>query len=308
MFKYLVILILACNLSFSKDLVDDLTLVTKLRSSIDDGRIILIKRFSLNRKIKISYLGTPISPIFKDDDEYYIDFRDDKKCYRLNLKLDGTHYAKRESCRFIGGKYDVAGLGEFTKIDQKDLNLSLNTDLGLEIFSIQLFGITTPYRLVNEARSYDETALNFSYRLSRRIVYLDGKIRVESLLENIASEFGYLPKKIETTRSVIDVKENYGDIILQNKLGALIIIKRYQPSPLDFKFLSVNPEFKSKLQNIDDYLIDFKENKYCFMNDLIEPSAADCHSMSFSGAQAQSWLSFVGIYIDPSNQEIGLLR
>ena len=308
MFKYIFVLILACNLSFSKDLVENLTLVTKLRSSIYDGRIILVRRFSLNRKVKISYLGTPISPIFKDDGEYYMDFRDGKKCYRLNLKLDETHYAKRKSCRFINNKYAVKGLGEFTKVAQEELNLSLNTDLGLEIFSVQLSGITIPYRLVSEARSYDETALSFTYRLSRRLVYLDGKIRVESLLENIASEFGYLPKKVETLRSVIDVKENYGDIILQNKLGALIIIKRYQPAPLDFKFLSVNTKFKSKLQNIDDYLIEFKGHKYCFLNDLIEPSTADCHSVSFEGVQAQSWLSFVGIYIDLNNQEIGLLR
>lgn len=305
MLKVIIMVIAFSGGVSSKELIAKFDELEKINSLISEGKIFRVKKWGGLKKVRD--IGKVISPYYIKNGITYGEFKENNICYRIRVNLNKKHFAKKFNCRFRSRKFNYKDHKAYYLKKQNDLDLETQINLGVEKHSVEIDGIKTPYRLVHEIKEPNVQKVQLSISLRRSLSFYNKRLKLVSVLENTATEFAYLSEKKEYTRNIIDLKEMYGDFVLQNRDDNIIILKRFQPRPLNFKLLIVNSKILKMFDRIESFLLPFKGEKYCFLDDLIEPTKSDCHKVGFKNYSASWWKSFYGIFVDVNNLEIEIL-
>lgn len=99
-----------------------------------------------------------------------------------------------------------------------------------------------------------------------------------------------------------------GDKLYADGRGKFLLYKRFQPTPLDFKFLWLSNDYQEYLATINSSLFQYQNNKVCFMDNFIEHSKFDCEKIAIKTISPWQYHSFHLILIDTINKSLELIK
>lgn len=111
-----------------------------------------------------------------------------------------------------------------------------------------------------------------------------------------------------TKQKVTTLTQDQGDFLFENDQGDLILYKRYQPTPLDFRFLGVKKDFENHLATVESNLFQFDGKRVCFIDYAISHSQYDCEDQLLNGDNFMSFNRFDLVFINLNDQEIRLIK
>jgi hypothetical protein len=284
----------------AQDLVFDYAQLVELDKRLNSEDIIYKRRLARDRVILRRDLGRPYSHFFKINgsiQRLYQDFQ--KNCYRL-IVTGQLITANASRCE-VAPKLKVAGYDGFQEIHYP-MPEELHTDsllLKEEGYTASYQGFSFMYHLKDlylPAQKPPLDTYHFTINATSEVMIAEKSFKLVQKVNFLRSQFHFYTPRIKETIQTIEFSK--GDLLFTNNKGQFILYKRYQPAPLNFKYLWLNPDHQGYLEGVDDYLYSYEQQKVCFMDNHLNHSAFDCEKIAIKNMSAFSYQTFNLILID----------
>jgi len=234
-----------------------------------------------------------ISPYFYEMNTAKVMIKKSNRCMKINFYQNSIRHTNINCSTKLN-----LGLAEYPGFKNIDFKVDLADQKVLlkeESIGSQYSGVSFKYFLRD---LYQPKLEDFSFDFTARsyFVVTKGKVTLLQTMTFSRDEFHFLPIEEKVTSQIIDLKK--GDLLFRKGTSEFIIYKRYQPKPLNFKFLWLNPSYERYLSTVESKLFNDGDNKYCFMDYHINPSLYDCQSLAVGNGSYKSYKSFRAIKLD----------
>lgn len=279
-----------------------------LRSQLFE-RTIYLKTLIGKKKIEFSEIGRSTSAFYKNEDIFSRNFKDYLgKCFKVDI-LENYNLAKKIDCidpklkiSFGGDVYQQIFNFDFLKSESFNISESI-ASVKVEAFNHQAQEVLSR---LNDIHLYPYSEISIDLNISRNVQFTKDYIAIKTNVNLVRSKYSFLSKKQVTTDQDLRIEPKKGDYVFFSD-GKLLVYKRYQPSPLDFRFLDINPFYVDYLQAIEDFFFQHQSIKRCFRDNLLRQNQHDCDLLIFNTKSNYSWRKFNLIQIDLSTMEIKLI-
>ncbi len=300
----LVLVMILINYSFARDIVWNFQKINKLSKQLETNPIFQKRRILKDKKIELSKLGRAQSPLYQVKNLFYRDFKTfSGQCFQVQIgKL--VSYAYKANC--ISHKY---------KLTYNKINFDQVTDLSkidassFKLYSFIATGKLTASHFTKRMHEIDEplpkpnTIVNISLEQLQEFSISKKSISLKTQIKAQRSRYAFLDKKSEIMEQHFKVELSKGDFLFQ-KGEQLILYKRFQPSPLNFKLLEAHHSYANYLANIDDFLFQFPKDKRCLRDDMINRTPFDCDYLIFKKQPFGKYYSFSAVLVNTKEKSI----
>ncbi len=254
-----------------------LILIISLGASAADLIVDAKKVSELSKRLGESYYQNyrRVTPYFYENNLPKVVVERFNKCLKLHFYQNSINYSKT-SC-LNKREFTLADFPGFKSIDLKTQLKDQKVLLKEEILEKKYSGVGFKFFL-RDLHSAKTADYKFEMVAQSFLEVKKGKVTLLQTLTFSRDAFHFLPEDQKVTTQIIDLKA--GDFLFQKGETKFILYKRYQPKPLDFKFLWLNPAYKEYLSTIDSQLFTDGDKAYCFMDYHIDPSPYDCQNLA----------------------------
>lgn len=308
--KYLLLLLITFSFnSFSNEIVWSYIETESLKSSIASNPAYLVKRIGL-RRIDLDQLGIAVTPfyyikgtIFRD----YKDYRD--QCYRLKVESHRSLAAKTKCTK---KKFFINFNGKIFKEFDEFSNLeefSFGIQKKAAVKTIQAFHHEAREILPNlqEEEKFPFGPIDVQLDIERAVTFSKSKILVNSNVVVSRSKYTYLSEREKSVYQSLDFEPSKRDFVFIND-NEILLYKRFQPRPFEFRLLSVSQNYVNYLGALEDHLFEYEGNKRCFKDNLYNPHQSDCDKLIFKDRLFANWKEFGLLLINIERQSIQAIK
>ncbi len=301
-------MLLSVTTAYSGELVWSLQKNKELREQLKSNPLYLKGPLGL-RKIKIEKVGKATSHFYKRKNAIFRNYQSDNKCFELNLKVTKT-IASKTKCSDL--EYVIEHKNKQFKATQsidslKGLEFETfwnHASKNFEAFHHQAYTVLSDLENIREF-SYSE--INIEVDLYRELKFESNAIVINSELRTIRSPYAFLSEKKVITSQSLKFEPAKGDLVFSNG-KTLLLYKRYQPKPFNFRLLTFNQDYTDYLDQFEHQLFTHGSIQRCFRDNLIQSHPNDCDRLIFKKTMAHSWSNFELIEIDLEWASIVLLK
>jgi hypothetical protein len=279
----------------------------RLRVQLKENPTFLNRALLGPKQIVLHQLGQAISPFFQAHNPYRYYRNHLKQCYRLEVRAD-KNTAKKIKCpqrmtiklSYQGNQYDrVTG----------PLNLKQRVLID-DIYQSHVTAHTHQMRRVSDLDqlgAYPTRKIEFSYQLQQKLVedqlgleiVTTPRVWIAPMVLNRGSSYQFQSSLRVDFHSNLDFIFREGD--------TLLLYKRYQPKPFRMHLETQSQGYLDYLEDLEQHLYQFNGIGRCFRDDLLQPTAFDCHRLITRDKQFRFFASFSLIKINLRTNEIELL-
>lgn len=297
--KFLSILAAVSLNAFSAHFVFNYQELHEKRISLKEND--LYKKSSFGRLVQTDFekIGEAISPIYKEGTSYFRLYqKSNRKCFKVEIRY-GISVAHRSNCeipRFeiildgttfhdVSNTFNLDGI-RFTKF-------TTNTSKEISGFHDTIFEVLGDGDISKHSFS------SFDVFTSIKREFRGKENRLEVLTKAMVSrtKFNYYPLKVKEVNQSLKFEVEKGDRVFQSG-SKFLLFKRYQPRPLNFKYLTLNSSYENYLQSIEDFLHTTDFGPKCFRRAVTRRHHQDCSHLIFDNLNHYSYIDLNLVLID----------
>ncbi|MBL7665809.1 MAG: hypothetical protein JNM93_11800 [Bacteriovoracaceae bacterium] len=266
-------------------LVEDKALIQKINQQLKQYPIVSDK---FPRKEKnYQELGQPLTPFFSVNNGYGVYLKHNQKCYFVRIMASQSHTYKKVSCDISHLKIESKDMPGFFLIKPREWPTENNQNSYLVKNEVVEY---VGKRFAHVKRHFDEAQIiEPSHVMPSHPFVINAKNQVQAITSD--KGIGLISRvNITTTHNSWDeerelilsrnldfqIKQDY---IFSNGNGVFFLKKNMNNFLASSDIVVLNPNYlKSNLKNS---LFFFKQENYCFRDDLVEPSVYDCYYLFF---------------------------
>lgn len=290
--------------SMASEMIWSKSKIGTLNKQFVERNIYLQRRLLPDVKIDRLELGQSTSPYYEVNGVPKKDFKDySKQCYTISF-LSQTISAQKVAC--VEKKFEITFNDEVyvsvTSVEEfKDLNVKFAEKNYSKVFGAyhHLFRDLAE----NSRAELPYTDITVAVKEARSLKASKFALTLKTDVAVSRAPYAFLSDKVETTTQDLTFAPKAGDMIFKNG-DKLLLLKRFQPAPFEFKILTQGDAYLTYLSTIEEKLYPFKGTKRCFRDALYEEGKFDCDKLIFKDKSAVGYADFSLIYVDLNESEI----
>lgn len=202
-------------------------------------------------------------------------------------------------------------IDDFQEIKKPFNNNLIIDDLLIKEETLSHSYLGFPFRFTHRNTHIDQRAGSklkpFSFSLTAKsfLSITQNSFSLDQIMTFTRDPFHYLPTSERSKFQTISFNEV--DHLYTDNNGRFILYKKFQPAPLDFRFLWLSSDYANYLNTIDESLFDYNQNKVCFLDNHISPSDFDCEKIAIKNISPWAYQPFHLIFIDTVNKSLDLI-
>lgn len=280
----------------------------QISKRIVEGPITLKRRLLPDLLITYRDLGKRLTPYYYQSQGSFHAIYESFNYGLIRLTVGQTVFAQRwKNSNKLELK--IQGYEDFQYISQEELKQNVEFEMAWNqrVLRKSIEGFSFHYFL-RDIYMDEQNAPNldwFSFEFSEDVKVINSKKEGFKLVKNITFHrekyHFYSPRKKEV---ISELKYDARDFLFTNHNGEYLFVKRYQPHPLDFRYLTIRDGHQEYLNQLENNLFDYKGKKVCYMDYAIDHSKYDCENNALNNDNYLQYKKFNFIKIDLNKNEI----